>query len=72
MYDMIASRNVNDVRKWLSEYSNVEIISRDGVQLYASAAEGPFTKVTQVSDWFHITKGLSEMIDRYLIITYSA
>ena len=29
--DMIASRNVNDVRKWLAEYPNVEIVSRDGV-----------------------------------------
>lgn len=68
--DMIASRNLNDVGKWLSEYRNVEIISRDGAQLYASAAEGAFTIVTQVSDRFHIIKGLSETIDKYLIRTY--
>ena len=70
--DMIASRDVNDVRKWLSEYPNVEIVSRDGAQLYASAVEGAFTKVTQVSDRFHIIKGLSETIDKYLIRTYPA
>lgn len=70
--DMIASRDVNDVRKWLSEYPNVEIVSRDGTQLYASAVEGAFTKVTQVSYRFHIIKGLSETIDKYLIRTYSA
>lgn len=68
--DMIASRDVNDVRKWLSEYPNVEIVSRDGAQLYAAAVEGAFTKVTQVSDRFHIIKGLSETIDKYLIRTY--
>lgn len=70
--DMIASRDVNDVRKWLSEYPNVEIVSRDGAQLYASVVEGAFTKVTQVSDRFHIIKGLSETIDKYLIRTYPA
>lgn len=40
--DLIASRDVNDMRKWLSEYPNIDIVSWDGAQIYASATEGAF------------------------------
>ena len=28
--DMIPTRNTVDVKKWLAEYPNIEVISRDG------------------------------------------
>lgn len=70
--DLIPSRDVAEVKKWLAEYPNVEVVSRDGVQIYASAAVGAYTNVIQVSDRFHLIKGLSEAIDKYIIRTYPA
>ena len=64
--DMIPSRDVADVKKWLSEYPNIEVVSRDEAQIYASATEGIFLGVMQVSDRFHIIKGLSEAVDKSL------
>ena len=68
--DLIPSRDVADIMKWLAEYPNIEVVSRDGAQIYASAAEGVFPGVMQVSDRFHIIKGLSEAVDKYIIRTY--
>ena len=70
--DLIPSRDVADVKKWLSNYPNVEVLSRDGAQIYASAADGAYPNVTQVSDRFHLIKGLSEAIDKYIIRTFPA
>lgn len=70
--DLIPSRDVADVKKWLSNYPNVEVLSRDGAQIYASAADGAYSNVTQVSDRFHLIKGLSEAIDKYIIRTFPA
>ena len=33
--DLIPTRNTNEVKEWLSKYPNIEVISRDGAQLYA-------------------------------------
>lgn len=70
--DMIPSRDVADVKEWLSGYPNVNLVSRDGAQIYASATEGAHPEVIQVSDRFHLIKGLSEAIDKYIIRTYPA
>ena len=68
--DMIASRDVREVKEWLAEYPNVEVVSRDGAQIYASAAAEALPRVMQVSDRFHIIKGLSDAIDKYIRRTY--
>ena len=60
--DLIPTRNTNEVKEWLSKYPNIEVISRDGAQLYANAAERSHPGITQVSDRFHIIKGLTEAI----------
>ena len=70
--DMIPSRDVADVDKWLREFPNVEVVSRDGAQIYASAVNGSHPHASQVSDRFHIIKGLSEAIEKYIIRTYPA
>lgn len=44
--DLIPSRDVVDVKEWLLEYPNVEVISRDGAQIYASAADGAYSGVS--------------------------
>lgn len=32
--DMIPSRDTRDVKEWFDLYPNIEIISRDGAQIY--------------------------------------
>ncbi|MCR5754147.1 MAG: transposase [Acetatifactor sp.] len=70
--DMIPSRDVAEVENWLREYPNVEVVSRDGAQIYASAVREVHPNARQVSDRFHIIKGLSEAMEKYVIRTYPA
>ena len=70
--DLIPTRNTNEVKEWLSKYPNIEVISRDGAQLYANAEERSHPGITQVSDRFHIIKGLTEAITKYMIRTFPA
>ena len=58
--DMIESREMDDVIRWLSEYPNLRVVSRDGSGAYAAAVTGAHPEVTQVSDRFHIIKNLHE------------
>lgn len=65
--DMIPSRDTREVKEWLDLYPNIEIISRDGAQIYAVAGHNSHPGAIQVSDRFHLIKGLSEAIDKYVI-----
>lgn len=58
--DMIPSREVSDVIAWLNEYPNLEVVSRDGSVSYASAIGESSQAIIQISDRFHLIKGLSE------------
>lgn len=58
--DMLESREMEDVRRWLSQYPNLAVISRDGSQTYAAAITGAHPSAMQVSDRFHILKNLNE------------
>jgi len=57
--DMIESRETEDVRRWLSEYPNICIVSRDGSQQYAMAITQAHPTAMQVSDRFHLFKNLN-------------
>ena len=37
--DLIPSRDTDDVREWLKNFSNIEVVSRDGAQIYAHAVQ---------------------------------
>ena len=56
--DMIESREQNDVKKWLSEYPNIKIVSRDGSRTYANAITQAHPQAIQISDRFHLIKNL--------------
>jgi len=58
--DMIESREVEKVSKWLSKYPNIQFVSRDGSQLYASAIFKSHPEACQISDRFHILKNLND------------
>ncbi|MBR3508788.1 MAG: transposase [Lachnospiraceae bacterium] len=70
--DMIPSRDVADVERWLKEFPNVEVVSRDGAQIYASAVNGAHPQASQVSDGFHVINGLAKALEKYIIRTYPA
>ena len=48
------------------------MISRDVAPIYASAAKKSHPEVIQVSDRFHIIKGLTDAVTRYLIREFPA
>ncbi|MCI5613827.1 MAG: transposase [Agathobacter sp.] len=37
--DLIPSRDTDDVKEWLKRFTHIEVISRDGAQIYAHAAQ---------------------------------
>lgn len=70
--DLIPTRNTEEVRAWLATYPNIEVISRDGAQIYANASEKSHPAVIQISDRFHMIKGLTEAMTKYIIREFPA
>ncbi|MDO4327640.1 MAG: transposase, partial [bacterium] len=60
------------VAKWLATFPNIQVISRDGTAIYSSAATASHPKAVQISDRFHLIKGLSEAINKYIIREFPA
>lgn len=58
--DLLAAREVEDVAEWLRSYPNIQIVSRDGSVSYKSAIEQAGMGIEQVSDRFHLLKGLTD------------
>ena len=70
--DMIPSRDTNDVCNWLKTFHNIEVISRDGAITYAFVATNSHPDVIQISDRFHLIKGLSEVVCKYIFREFPA
>ncbi len=70
--DMIPSRESIDVSRWLATFPNIQTVSRDGASTYSSAATDSHPEAVQVSDRFHLIKGLSEAINKYIIREFPA
>lgn len=64
--DILESRDTKLVENWLRTYPNIELISRDGAQTYASASTNAHPNAIQVSDRFHLLKNLSEAVELYI------
>lgn len=65
--DILDSREKEPVTEWLKKYPNLEIVSRDGSQTYASAIIEAHPNAIQISDRFHLIKGLSEAVNKYIV-----
>ena len=65
--DIIPSRESSDVKRWLETFPNLKIVSRDGSLTYAAAITGAHPNAVQISDRFHLIKGLSEAVTRFII-----
>jgi hypothetical protein len=64
--DIIDSRETTVVAEWLKTYPNLNVISRDGAQAYASASSNSHPDALQISDRFHLLKNLSEAVEKYM------
>ncbi|MEJ8555091.1 transposase [Tepidibacter sp. Z1-5] len=69
--DMINSRELEGVKKWLNTYGNLKVISRDGSIVYKNAISLALPKTIQVSDRFHLLKNLTEYCKIYLKIEFN-
>lgn len=54
--DLLDSRETSKVEEWLKSYPNLQVISRDGAQTYASEATNSHPEALQISDRFHLLK----------------
>lgn len=63
---LLASRESADVAEWLKSYPSLEVVSRDGSVSYKSAIEQAGSHLQQVSDRFHLVKGLTDAAKKFL------
>ena len=64
--DMVYTRESAEVAEWLKTYPNIRVVSRDGSTLYAKAISTAHPDAIQVSDRFHLVKGLTEAAGQYI------
>lgn len=64
--DIINSRDLEDVKQWLSTYKNLQVVSRDGSVTYKNAITLAHPSAIQISDRFHLLKNLTEYCKDYL------
>jgi hypothetical protein len=69
--DMLESRESADVSAWLGTFPNIQVVSRDGSTMYAAAIKAAHPDAMQVSDRFHIFKGLTDALRQYILSTIS-
>jgi transposase len=65
--DMLESRESADVTAWLETFPNIEVVSRDGSVAYAGAIKKAHPQAIQVSDRFHILKGLTDAARQFVL-----
>lgn len=70
--DILDSREKEPVREWLRNYPKLEVVSRDGSQIYASAIAEAHPGAIQISDRFHLLKNLSEAVEKYMLRLFPA
>ncbi len=64
--DLIPSREAEDVAKWLRQYPQVEVVSRDRSPIYAAAVSSALPHADQIADRFHIVKNIYEVLEKIL------
>ncbi len=64
--DLLPSREIEDVAGWLSAFPNLSIVSRDGSVSYSSAIRQASAGIIQVSDRFHLLKGLTDAAKKHI------
>lgn len=63
--DILKSRDGADLKEWLRNYKDVEIVTRDRASSYSSAIDEVCPNAIQVADRFHLLMNLSDALDKY-------
>ncbi len=63
--DILPSREGKELKKWLSKYPDVKIVTRDRASSYSSAINEICPDAEQVADRFHLLMNLSDALDKY-------
>ena len=63
--DILPSRDGTELKKWLTKYNDVEIVTRDRSSSYSSAIYESCPNAIQVADRFHLLMNLSDALDTY-------
>ncbi|GJM64171.1 ISL3 family transposase [Persicobacter diffluens] len=63
--DLLPSRDGSDLKDWLNNHKDVEIVIRDRASSYSSAINEICPNARQVADRFHLLMNLTESLDKY-------
>lgn len=63
--DLLPTRDGADLKKWLKDYPDIEIITRDRASSYSSVIDSVCPNAIQVADRFHLLMNLSDALDTY-------
>ncbi|MCT4646356.1 MAG: ISL3 family transposase [Carboxylicivirga sp.] len=63
--DLLPSRDGCDLKDWLEDHKDVEIVTRDRASSYSSAIDDVCPDAIQVADRFHLLMNLTEALDKY-------
>jgi predicted transcriptional regulator len=64
--DILDTRDPKPVKEWLETYPSLRFVSRDGSVTYKSAISQANGTITQISDRFHLLKGLTDAAKKYI------
>ena len=64
--DIIETREANKVEEWLKTFPSLRYVSRDGSVIYKSAITKANENIIQISDRFHLLKGLTDAAKRFI------
>ena len=64
--DIIETREAQAVKEWLKTFPALRYVSRDGSVTYKSAITRANKKIIQISDRFHLLKGLTDASKKYI------
>jgi predicted transcriptional regulator len=64
--DIIETRELTAVKEWLKTFPSLRYVSRDGSVTYKSAITQANKKIIQISDRFHLLKGLTDAAKKFI------
>ena len=64
--DIIDTRDQESVKDWLGTFPALRFVSRDGSLTYKSAITLANKNITQISDRFHLLKGMTDAAKKYI------
>ena len=65
--DLLADREAESVKRWLTAHPEIEIVSRDRGGVYIDGATWGAPQATQVADRWHILSNLGDAMEEFLI-----